>query len=366
MIPLLDLKAQYRSLQAEMDAAVCAVMAEGHFILGPNVSALEQEIAAYLGVRHAVGVASGTDALIIGLRAAGVGAGDEVIVPAYTFFATAGAVLTVGAVPVIVDVDPRTYALDTAQVEARLTPRTRAIVPVHLYGHPAPMEAVLALARKHHLRVVEDNAQAFGARYHGQRTASLGDVGCLSFFPTKNLGGYGDGGMVVTDDDGIAEQARMLRVHGWKRKYYPEMLGYNSRLDEIQAAVLRVKLKYVDGWNEQRRALAEVYRAGFAGSPVSVPVEEPGCEHVYHLYVVRVPRRAAVQAHLKAAGIASDVYYPLPLHLTQPCRKLGGAEGDFPQAEQASRETLAIPLYPEMSSADQQQVIREVLAAVGG
>ncbi len=366
MIPLLDLKAQYRSLQAEMDAAVCAVMAEGHFILGPNVSALEAEIAAYLGVRHAVGVASGTDALIIGLRAAGVGAGDEVIVPAYTFFATAGAVLTVGAVPVIVDVDPRTYALDTAQVEARLTARTRAIVPVHLYGHPAPMEAVLALARKHHLRVVEDNAQAFGARYHGQRTASLGDVGCLSFFPTKNLGGYGDGGMVVTNDDGIAEQARMLRVHGWKRKYYPEMLGYNSRLDEIQAAVLRVKLKYVDGWNQQRRALAEVYRAGFADSPVGVPVEEPGCEHVYHLYVVRVPQRAAVQARLKAAGIASDVYYPQPLHLTQPCRKLGGAEGDFPQAEQASRETLAIPLYPEMSSADQQQVIREVIAAVGG
>lgn len=366
MIPLLDLKAQYRGLQQEMDAAVCAVMAEGHFILGPNVSALEQEIAAYLGVRHAVGVASGTDALIIGLRAAGVGAGDEVIVPAYTFFATAGAVLTVGAIPVIVDVDPHTYALDTAQVEARLTPRTRAIVPVHLYGHPAPMEAVLALARKHHLRVVEDNAQAFGARYHGQRTASLGDVGCLSFFPTKNLGGYGDGGMVVTDDDGIAEQARMLRVHGWKRKYYPEMLGYNSRLDEIQAAVLRVKLKYVDGWNQQRRALAELYRAGFAGSPVGIPVEEPGCEHVYHLYVVRVPRREAVQAHLKAAGIASDVYYPQPLHLTQPCRKLGGAEGDFPQAEQASRETLAIPLYPEMSSADQQLVIREVLAAVGG
>ena len=366
MIPLLDLKAQYRGLQQEMDAAVCAVMAEGHFILGPNVSALEQEIAAYLGVRHAVGVASGTDALIIGLRAAGVGAGDEVIVPAYTFFATAGAVLTVGAIPVIVDVDPRTYALDTAQVEARLTARTRAIVPVHLYGHPAPMEAVLALARKHHLRVVEDNAQAFGARYHGQRTASLGDVGCLSFFPTKNLGGYGDGGMVVTDDDGIAEQARMLRVHGWKRKYYPEMLGYNSRLDEIQAAVLRVKLKYVDGWNQQRRALAELYRAGFAGSPVGIPVEEPGCEHVYHLYVVRVPRREAVQAHLKAAGIASDVYYPQPLHLTQPCRKLGGAEGDFPQAEQASRETLAIPLYPEMSSADQQLVIREVLAAVGG
>ncbi len=366
MIPLLDLKAQYRSIQQEMEAAVCAVMAEGHFILGPNVSALEAEIAAYLGVRHAVGVASGTDALIIGLRAAGVGPGDEVIVPAYTFFATAGAVLTVGAVPVIVDVNPRTYALDTAQVEARLTPRTRAIVPVHLYGHPAPMEAVLALARKHHLRVVEDNAQAFGARYQGQRTASLGDVGCLSFFPTKNLGGYGDGGMVVTNDDGIAEQARMLRVHGWKRKYYPEMLGYNSRLDEIQAAVLRVKLKYVDGWNQQRRALAEVYRAGFADSPVGVPVEESGCEHVYHLYVVRVPRREAVQARLKAAGIASDVYYPQPLHLTQPCRKLGGAEGDFPQAEQASRETLAIPLYPEMSSADQQQVIREVLAAVGG
>ncbi len=259
MIPLLDLVTQYQSIKPEIDAAIQDVLNSGKFILGPQEKAFEQEIADYLGVRHAVGLASGTDALIIALRAAGIGPGDEVIVPAYSFFATAGAVLSVGATPVFVDITPDTYLLDTRQLPEALTERTRAIIPVHLYGQAADMDGILAFARQHNLIVIEDNAQAFGAEYKGKKTGSLGDLGCLSFFPSKNLGGYGDGGMLVTNDDELAKQARMLRTHGWQKKYFPEILGYNSRLDELQAAILRVKLKYVDGWNAQRCQVASWY-----------------------------------------------------------------------------------------------------------
>ncbi len=355
-IPLVDLTAQYRAIKEEIDAAVLAVIESGRFILGPQVAAFEEEVANYLGVKHAIGVASGTDALVIALRALEVGPGDEVIIPAYSFFATAGAVLSVGARPVFVDVQPGTYLMAVEQVEAAITPATKAILPVHLYGQPADMDEILALARKHRLAVIEDNAQAFGAEYRGRKTGAMGEVGCLSFFPSKNLGGYGDGGMVVTNDDRLAETMRMLRTHGWKKKYFPEMLGYNSRLDELQAAVLRVKLRHIDEWNRRRRELAAAYNRLLADLPLGLPVEAPGRTHIYHLYVISFSRRDELQQRLREAGIASEVYYPQPLHRAEPCRALGHQEGMFPVAEQASKELLALPLYPEMTEGQLQEV----------
>jgi dTDP-4-amino-4,6-dideoxygalactose transaminase len=367
VIPLVDLVAQYNTIKPEIDAAVQQVLASGKFILGPNVSAFEQEAAAYLGVKHAVGVASGTDALVIALRAAGVGPGDEVIAPAYSFFGTAGAVLTVGARPVFVDVNPQTYLIDVAQVEAAIGPHSRAILPVHLYGQPADMDELRALAVKHGLKLIEDNAQGFGAVYKGRKTGSLGDLGCLSFFPTKNLGGYGDGGMVTTNDDALAEKVRMLRAHGWKKKYFPEMLGYNSRLDELQAAILRVKLNYVDGWNERRRELAHRYTHCLAEIGLAGPVEAPERSHVYHLYIVSLPERERIQHELKESGVACEVYYPQPLHLAEPCRNLGGhLRGSLPVSEYASQHTLALPLYPELSEDQLSQVVEAVETAMRG
>lgn len=359
-IPLLDLVAQYHSIKAEMDQAVLAVLESGKFILGPNVTALEQEVADYLGVKHAIGVASGTDALVIALRAAGVKSGDEVIVPAYSFFATAGAVLTIGAKPAFVDVDPQTFLIDIQKIEAAITPRTKAIIPVHLYGQPADMDEILALAKKYDLAVVEDNAQAFGAEYKGNKTGAMGDVGCLSFFPSKNLGGYGDGGMIVTNNDRIAEKSRMLRAHGWKKKYFPEILGYNSRLDEIQAAVLRVKLKHLDRWNTRRREIARTYSASLTALGLCPPVEAPDRTHVYHLYMLPFNGRDEIQKELKEAGIASEVYYPQALHLAAPCRALGTHEGQFPISEQASRTLLALPLYPELTNAQIEELLSSV------
>ena len=356
-IPLLDLVAQYRSIQPEIDAAIQGVLDSGHFILGNEVSTLESEIATYNNMTHTIGVASGTDALILALRALDIGPGDEVILPAYTFFATAGAVLNVGATPVLVDIDPQTYCLDIGQVQKNITEATRAIIPVHLYGHPADMSPLLEIAREQSIPVIEDNAQAFGAVYNGRKTASFGDLACLSFFPTKNLGGYGDGGMVLTGDPTLAEKIRMLRTHGWKQKYFPEVLGYNSRLDALQAAVLRVKLRHIDIWNNRRRQLAFEYNQALAGSALITPSETPGCHHVYHLYIVRCPDRQRIQQGLRNAGIASAIYYPLPLHLTQPLHTLGHQPGDFPHAEAASRETLAIPLYPEMNTEQVQAVL---------
>lgn len=359
-IPLLDLVAQYQSVKEEMDAAVLGVLESGRFILGPNVTALEQEVAAYLGVKHAIGVASGTDALVIALRAAGVEPGDEVIVPAFSFFATAGTVMTLGAHPVFVDIDPDTYLIDTTAIEAVITPKTKAIIPVHLYGQPADMEEIMGIAERHGLKVIEDNAQAIGAIYKGKKTAAIGDIGCLSFFPSKNLGAYGDGGMVTTNDDGIAEKMRMLRMHGWKKKYFPEMLGYNSRLDELQAAVLRVKLKHLDRWNARRVEIARAYSQYLGELGLRVPVEAPGRTHVYHLYMVAFDERDIVQQALKEAGIASEVYYPQPLHLAEPSRQYGSGEGQCPVAEQCSKTLLALPVYPDMTATQ----VEEVLSAV--
>jgi len=360
MISLVDLTAQYHSIKKEIDAAVLSTLESGHFILGPQVVKFEESIAAYLGVDHAIGLASGTDALVIALRALNIGEGDEVIIPAYTFFATAGTVMSVGAKPVIVDVDPQSYQIDVSKIEAAITSKTRAIIPVHLYGHPAEMNPIWGIARKHGLKVIEDNAQGFGAEYLGKKTGSFGDIGCLSFFPTKNLGAYGDGGMSVTNDATLAERMRMLRAHGWKKKYYPEEVGFNSRLDALQAAILQAKLPHLDSWNEKRRELSQRYNEQLAPLGVVTPVEREWAKHVYHLYIIRTPKRDALQAFLKEKGIASEVYYPVPPHLSVPCKKFGYKEGDFPHAEKAAKETLALPLYPEMSLKQQDEVIAAV------
>lgn len=359
-IPLLDLVAQYHSIKEEMDEAVLGVLESGHFILGPNVSALEQEMTEYLGVKHAVGVASGTDALVLALRAAGVEPGDEVIVPSFSFYATAGAVMTIGARPVFVDIKPDTYLIDTPAIEQAVTSKTTAIIPVHLYGQAADMDEIMAIAQKHNLKVIEDNAQAIGAVYKGKKTGAIGDIGTLSFFPSKNMGAYGDGGMVTTNDDEVAEMVRMLRMHGWKKKYFPEMLGYNSRLDEIQAAVLRVKLRHLDAWNARRAEIAHAYSRTLGKLGLRVPVEAPDRTHVYHLYMVPFEERDAVQQKLKEAGIASGVYYPQPLHLAEPSREFGTGEGQCPVSEAYSNTLLALPVHPDLTGAQME----EVLAAV--
>lgn len=363
-IPLMDMVAQYHSIKHEIDQAISEVMEKGHFILGPNVAALEKEIAAYLGIKHGVGVASGTDALILAMRALGIGPGDEVIVPSYTFFATAEAVLLVGATPVLVDVEPENYSIDIDQIASKITAKTKALIPVHLYGHPANMTAIMEIAREHKLKVIEDNAQAFGAEHRGQKTGSFGDVCCLSFFPSKNLGGCGDGGMIVTNDDGVAERVRMLRTHGWKKKYFPEVVGYNSRLDELQAAILRVKLRHIDDWNNRRRELAEIYRQRLAGAPVTVPNDGADARHVYHLFIIEVEERSRFEQQLKAQGIPTSIYYPQPLHLNEPLKHLGYKSGDFPVSERASERTISIPFYPEISDQQIERVMEVVNEAV--
>jgi dTDP-4-amino-4,6-dideoxygalactose transaminase len=360
----MDMVAQYRAIKEEIDKAIQQVLEAGQFILGPNVTALENEIAAYIGVKQGIGVASGTDALLLAMRALEIGPGDEVIVPSYTFFATAGAVLLAGSTPVCVDIEPETYTIDPRQIAACITPRTKAIIPVHLYGHPADLTAVLEVARAHGLKVIEDNAQAFGAEHRGRKTGSLGDVACLSFFPSKNLGCFGDGGMVVTNDDQMAERIRMFRTHGWRKKYFPEVVGYNSRLDELQAAILRVKLRHLDGWNDRRRYLSARYRERLAGKGIRVPSEAADARHVYHLYTIEVDERQRVQQKLKEQGIPTAVYYPQPLHLAAPLVRFGYRAGDFPIAERASERTLSIPFYPEMTEVQLDTVADELLCAI--
>jgi dTDP-4-amino-4,6-dideoxygalactose transaminase len=358
-VPLLDLVAQYRTIQSDIDRAIRSVLEGGHFVMGPNVGAFEREVAAYVGVDHGIGVASGTDALTLALRAVGIGQGDEVIVPSYTFLATASAVLHVGATPVLVDVDLDTYCIDLEQVATAITAKTRAIIPVHLFGQPVDMAPLMRLAAAHNLKVIEDNAQAFGATDRGRKTGSIGDIGCISFFPSKNLGAFGDGGMVLTSDPEIADRVRILRTHGWRKKYDPEVLGYNSRLDEMQAAILRVKLPYLDEWNTERRRRAGTYLNAFAGTDVRAPVERADSTHVYHLYVVRVPHRAAVVRMLSERGIGSAVYYPVPLHKTVLFRKLASGRS-YPVSDRLTDELLAIPLYPEMSDEQQSTVVTAV------
>jgi len=357
-VPLLDLKAQYASIRDEIRDALDRVMESQQFILGPEVEAFEQEIAAYCGCRYAVGVSSGTDALLVVLMAMGVSAGDEVITPAYSFFATAGAVARLGARPVFVDIDPATFNIDASSIASKINSKTRAILPVHLFGQMADMDEIIGIAAKHKVPVIEDAAQAIGAERDGKRAGSVGDAGCLSFFPSKNLGAFGDAGMVTTNDAALAERVRMLRMHGFRSRYLNELLGGNFRLDAMQAAVLRVKLRYLDRWTEARRRNAAEYRK-LLPKGVVLPLEKAG-RHIYNQFVIRYPRRDHLMESLKQEGIGCEVYYPLSSHL-QPCfAGLGYQPGDFPFSEEASRESLALPIYPELSP----QMLQRVSAAV--
>jgi UDP-N-acetyl-3-dehydro-alpha-D-glucosamine 3-aminotranferase len=349
-IPMLDLKAQYGSIAQEVRAAIDSVLESQHFIQGSNVEALEEEIARYCGSRFAVGVASGTDALLLALHAVGVGPGDEVIVPSFSFIATADTVSLLGAVPVFVDVQSDTFNIDPALIEGKVTSRTRAIIAVHLYGQPADMDPILRIGREKQLPILEDSAQAIGARYKGRRVTSLGEAGCLSFFPSKNLGGYGDGGMIVTNSEELARRLRSLRSHGSTKKYFSAEQGWNSRLDELQAAILRVKLRHLDIWNAARRANADLYDSLLGSIPgVIPPARAPFAEHTFHQYTIRVPNRERVQIELAAGGIASAVYYPVPIHLQPIYSSLAYRSGDLPETERASEEVLSLPMYPELS-----------------
>lgn len=357
-VPMLDLTLEVDHLWDELNAAVQRVLRSGQFILGPEVEAFEREVAAFLGTKHAVGLNSGTDALVIGLRALGIGEGDEVITTPFTFFATAEAISAVGATPVFVDIDPQTFNIDPSLIEERVTPRTRAIIPVHLYGQPAEMGAIMLLAERYGLKVLEDCAQAFGATYRGRRVGTLGHAGAFSFFPSKNLGAYGDAGLLATNDDQVAETARMLRAHGARKKYFNELIGYNSRLDALQAAILRVKLPHVDQWNQARREAARRYHQLLADVPGLV-LPEVTDEHVFHQYTVRVlnGRRNELQAELGRAGIDTMVYYPVPMHRLPAYAHL---QISLPRAEAAAGEVLSLPIGPFMDAGTQQQVAAKV------
>jgi dTDP-4-amino-4,6-dideoxygalactose transaminase len=361
-VPFVDLRAQHRALQQELNEAIQPVFERADFALGQDVARFEEEFAAFCGTQYAVGVDSGLAALEMGLRAFGIGPGDEVIVPAHTFIATAAAVTFAGARPVLVDVDPRTYNLDVGQLEAAITPRTRAIIPVHLYGLPAKMDAILDLADKHGLVVIEDACQAHGAWVNGRRAGSLGHAAAFSFYPTKNLGACGDAGIVVTDDADVAEHVRAMRNCGQRQKYYHELPPFNHRMDTLQAAALRVKLRYLQGWVEARRRNAALYNELLVDSEVVTPVETPGATHVYHLYVIRVPQRDALQAHLREKGIGAAIHYPVPIHLQPFYAGDGFRRGQFPVTEQVCDEVLSLPMFPEMTEEQVRYVASEVIA----
>jgi len=364
----LDLASQYSKIRKEALSEIRKVCDSQHYILGKNVAALEAEIAAYSGAKHAIGVASGTDAILIALMACGVKAGDKVVTTPFTFFATAGSISRIGAVPVFVDIDPETYNIDPAALEALLKKSSKgvkAVIPVHLYGQCADMDPIMKLAKKYKLAVIEDAAQSIGASYKGKRAGSIGHMGCLSFYPTKNLGCFGDGGMITANDGKLAERARMLRVHGSRARYYHDEVGANSRLDEIQAAVLRVKLKHLDSWASGREKNAKRYDALFAKAAIkgvlSTPKISEGCSSVYNQYVIRVKKRDELRAHLAGEGVGSEVYYPLPLHLQKCFKNLGYKKGAFPVSEKAAKEVLALPIYPELTQAQTRRVV-EVIA----
>ncbi len=364
-IPMVDLKIQYEAIKDEIDAAVQGVIRSTAFILGPQGKTLEKAVASYHGVRHAVGVASGTDALHLALIAAGVGKGDEVITTPFTFIATAEAVSYVGGVPVFADIRPDTFNIDVPAIERKITKRTKAIIPVHLYGHAAEMGPLMEIARKHKLKVIEDCAQSFGATSGSKKTGAFGDLGCFSFFPSKNLGCYGDGGMVITDDDAVAERLLALRNHGSKVRYYHDEVGFNSRLDEVQAAVLNVKMQRIDQYNAGRRRSAGWYTRELSVPGITTPVELPGNQHVFHQYTIRLKDRDRVKELLDKMGVSSMIYYPVPLHLQHAYRDLGMREGSLPVAEAAAREVLSLPMYPELTEAQVKSVCEAVKKAVG-
>jgi dTDP-4-amino-4,6-dideoxygalactose transaminase len=363
-VPLLDLEAQYRPLRDAILAAITRVCDSQRFIMGPEIDALERELATQLGVRHAISVSSGTDALLLALMTLGIGPGDEVVTTTYSFFATAGCVSRVGAKPVLVDIDPLTFNIDPAQAAAAITPRTKAIMPVHLYGLAAELDPLMAAADRAGIAVIEDAAQAIGATYKSRPLGGIGALGCFSFFPSKNLGAFGDAGLLTTNDDALARQARLLRTHGMQPKYYHHVIGANFRMDALQAAILRVKAPYLDAWTEGRRRNAATYRtlfheAGLDGT-IGLPSEPADRLHIYNQFVVRTPERDALKRHLDEHGIGNEIYYPVPFHL-QPCfADLGYARGAFPHAERAAAETLAIPIYGELTDAQQRTVVSTI------
>ena len=369
-VPLLDLQAQYAPLRDQLLAVITKVCDSQRFIMGPEITALEQELAALIGVEHAVAVSSGTDALLLALMALDIGPGDEVVTTTYSFFATAGVIARVGATPVLVDIDPVTYNLDPGALEAALTPRTKAIMPVHLYGLCADMEPVMRVAARAGVPVIEDAAQAIGATCDGRSAGAIGTFGCFSFFPSKNLGAFGDAGLVTTNDAALAKKAALLRMHGMEPKYIHHLIGANFRMDALQAAVLRVKAPHLAAWTEARRLNAQRYAALFRDAGVLdrlvLPVEPAGCYHIYNQFVIRVPKRDGLKAFLDSRSIGNEIYYPVPFHL-QPCfAGLGHRRGDFPHAERAANQTIALPIYSELSLTQQQTVVSAIAEYING
>jgi dTDP-4-amino-4,6-dideoxygalactose transaminase len=368
-IPLVDLKSQYKEIRGEIQEAINRVLDNTAFILGEEVVKFEEEFARYCGTRYGIGTSSGTSALHLALLSLGIGEGDEVITAPYTFTSTVGTIIHCGAKPILVDINPRNYNIDVQKIEEKIAKRTKAIIPVHLYGQPADLDPILKLAKKYDLKVIEDACQAHGATYKFKmqnekckikRVGSMGDIGCFSFYPGKNLGAYGDGGMVVTNDEEIAEKIRLLRDHGRREKYEHLMIGYNYRLDALQAAILRIKLKYLDEWNEKRRKNASIYNELLKDLDVITPYEEEYGKHVYHLYVVRIKKRDKVYKFLQEKGIACGIHYPLPLHLQKAYHGLGYKKGDFPVAEKCAREVISLPVYPELKRNQIEYIVKNL------
>lgn len=360
-VPLLDLRRQYQAIKVEIDSAIAGCLEHTRFILGPEVETFERNIAAYCGTSFAVGVASGTDALLLSLRAFDVGHGDEVITSSFSFFASAGVITRLGAKPVFVDIDPDTFNLLPSEVERAITAKTKVIMPVHLYGQMVEMDGLLELAKKHDMKVVEDAAQAIGAKYKGEKAGSIGDCGCFSFFPSKNLGAYGDGGMVVSNDEKFASRVRRLRVHGFRQRNYSSEVGYNSRLDTLQAAILNVKLKHLDSWTEARRERVHIYNEALKDcAQVKTPLERNHNYHIFHQYTLRAENREGLKQFLKEKKVGVATYYPLPLHLQECYQDLGYKPGDLPNSEQASEEVVSLPAFPELTEAEQTYVVEAI------
>ena len=364
-IPMVDLVEQYEKIKKEINKAVMEVMETGRFIMGPNVTGLEEELAEFSGTRFAIGCASGTDALMVALMAAGLQPGDEVVTTPFTFAATAEVIALLCAKPVFIDIEEKTYNLNPEEIEAVITPKTRAIIPVHLYGQSADMDVINQIAKKHGIPVIEDACQAVGAAYKSKPACSLGDMGCLSFFPSKNLGAYGDGGMILTSDEKLLEKCRWIRDHGSDKRYHHRILGLNSRLDAMQAAILRVKLKYLAGWNEARRDRAALYSELMKDANVITPTTQEHNDHVFHQYSIRVKDRDGLQKHLTDAGIATAIHYPIPLHLQPAYQSYGGGVGSLPVAEKVSKEVLSLPMYPELKEEAIQKVVEQIIEFTG-
>ena len=361
MVPMIDLKKEFAEIKGEVFDMLTQVLESSQYILGPKVAEFEKKIADYHNVSSAIGVASGTDALHLSLDAFGIGEGDEVITTPFTFFATAEAILYTGAIPVFVDIEPETLNIDVSLIEKKITSRTKAIIPVHIFGHPADMDPIQKIAKKHNLKIIEDCAQAFGSSIRDKKTGSFGDAGCFSFYPSKNLGAYGDGGIITINDLAVAGNIRKLRNHGSKGAYKHETIGFNSRLDEIQAGILLVKFKRIDECNKKRRQKAALYTKLLSGA-VKCPVEKDGFYHVYHQYTIMTPKRDVIQEKLKASGVSSVVYYPIPLHLQEALGFLGYKEGDFPVTEKAAREVLSLPMYPGL----EEEAIKRIAEIING